>query len=237
MALSHIERPLLMSPERFGPMDNRTDVSAVARDERLRLLWCNTTYASTFDSTPEALKGSGMDALFSRAFVEERSTLIAPALERQSVVAYDQVVRGSRYLTRVWPLDQSAFGVRGFFVVAEPCSTSRPVGMAVPFSTAAEADLGDLGALTRRELEIFRLLAEGLTGQEIATVLHRSHKTVEFHTARILRTLEMRSRTELARLAAERGLLGFSRESWFRIAHGRLNGSKRAIASVRKTPA
>jgi DNA-binding CsgD family transcriptional regulator len=237
MAISHVERPLLMSPDRFTPFDNRTDVSAVARDERMRLLWCNAAYAATFESTPDALRGSGMDSLFSRAFVEERSALVSPAIERQTVVAYDQVVRGSRYLTRVWPLNPDAFGVRGCFVVAEPCSGSRPVDASVPFSTASEADLGNLGAMTRRELEIFRLLAEGLTGQEIATVLHRSHKTVEFHTARILHTLGKRSRTELARFAAERGLMGFSRDSWFRIAHGRLNGSRRPPAAGQKSPA
>jgi len=225
--------PVLMCPDRFRPFDNRTDVSVVARDERLRLLWCNETYASSFGATAESLRGSTMESLFNRQFAEERAELLAPVIEHGTTVAYEQVVRGLRYLTRAWALDPNAFGIRGCFVVAEPCATTRPVGDGVPFVSASVADLGELEALTRRELEIFRLLAEGLTGQEIATVLHRSHKTVEFHTARILHALSLRNRTELARLAAERGLLGFTRESWFRLAgrragEGRRRGAARA---------
>lgn len=221
MTSSGDEAPVLMCPDRFRPFNNRTDVSVVARDDRLRVLWCNEAYASTFQSTPDALRGSSMESLFTRQFAQERAELLGPAIEQSRVLAYDQVVRGSRYLTRAWPLDPTAFGTRGCFVVAEPCSTSRPIDQNVPFRSAEIADLGEFDTLTRRELEIFRLLGEGLTGQEIATTLHRSHKTIEFHTARILHALGLRNRTELARLAAERGLMGFSREAWFRIAHGR----------------
>lgn len=223
MPIVDAERPVLMSPDRFQPLDNRVDVPVVARDEKMRLLWCNASYATTFESTPESLLGSDLAALFTRAFADERSKLLAPTIEHGASVAYEQVVRGTRMLTRVWPLDPSAFGTRGCFIVAEPCVSRLPLGPGLSFATASEADFGPLNGLTRRELEIFRLLAEGLTGQEIATTLHRSHKTVEFHTARILRTLVLRSRTELARFAAERGLMGFSRESWFKIAHGRPN--------------
>lgn len=217
----------LMSPSRYAPFDTRADVAVAARDDKHRLLWCNSAYAATVGSDLERLKGSNLQSLFGIAFADERAGLIAPAIERQAMVTYDQIVRGSRYLTRIYPLDPTAFGTTGYFVLAEPCSTAKPLLNGNTLTSARHGDLGDLAALTRRELEIFRLLAEGLTGAEIATTLHRSPKTVEFHTARILHALSLRNRTELARLAAERGLLGFTREAWFQVAQGRAAGSRR----------
>lgn len=218
---------VLMSPSRYAPFDTRADVAVAARDDKHRLLWCNTSYATTLGADPEKLKGSNLHSLFSAAFADEREGLIAPAIERQDTVTYDQVVRGSRYLTRIYPLDPAEFGTRGYFVLAEPCATAAPLHNGHKLTSARHGDLGDLAALTRRELEIFRLLAEGLTGAEIAATLHRSPKTVEFHTARILHTLTLRNRTELARVAAERGLLGFTREAWFQVAQGRVSNSRR----------
>lgn len=223
----------VMCPRRFSPLDTRTDVAAAARDDRHRLLWCNHAYALTIGSEPDTLKGSDIRSLFGAAFAEERAQLIAPTIETGSLVSYEQIVRGSRYLTRIFPLDTKAFGQRGYFVLAEPCTNASPLGDGHDLISTRFGDLGELDSLTRRELEVFRLLAEGLTGVEIAGILHRSPKTVEFHTARILHTLALRSRTELARMAAERGLLGFTREAWFRLAHGSAPKSRKASLSAR----
>ncbi len=225
-------RPIRMSPSRFAPLDTRADVAAAARDNSHRLLWCNEAYAKTVGSSLEELRGSDLRSLFGAAFADERAEFIAPTLERDAIVSYDQVLRGSRFLTRIFPLDSGEFGARGYFVLAEPCSTISPINGGQPLRSAKHGDLGPLAALTRRELEIFRLLAEGLTGAEIAAELHRSHKTIEFHTARILHTLSLRSRTELARMAAERGLMGFSREAWFGLAQGRAPASRRVATKA-----
>ena len=61
--------------------------------------------------------------------------------------------------------------------------------------------------LTRRELEIARLVASGLSNKEIAARLHRSVRTVEGHVERVLRKLELRSRVGIGTWAIERGLL------------------------------
>lgn len=218
----------LMSLDRYRPFENRGDVGVVIRDTSLNLLWCNHAYATAFDADREKLVGTGMESLFDRAFAAEREALMRPTIEESRMIAYDQIVRGRRYLTRVWALDPSEFGKRGVFIVAEPCATPDPMYESGHLRTALQCDLGDLDLLTRRELEIFRLLAEGMTGQQIADTLHRSPKTIEFHTARILSSLSLRNRTELARLAAERGLLGFSRESWFALIASRPAARKSA---------
>lgn len=61
--------------------------------------------------------------------------------------------------------------------------------------------------LSRRELEVVRLVAEGLTNREIAARLVLSTRTVDMHVRNILVKLRSRTRTEAAARAAELGLL------------------------------
>jgi DNA-binding NarL/FixJ family response regulator len=60
--------------------------------------------------------------------------------------------------------------------------------------------------LTPRELEIVKLIADGLSSKEIAQRLVISFKTVETHRANILRKLGFSDRLELAKYAIRRGL-------------------------------
>jgi DNA-binding NarL/FixJ family response regulator len=61
--------------------------------------------------------------------------------------------------------------------------------------------------LTPRELEIVKLIAEGMTSEEIAEQLFISKKTVDRHRANVLEKLGMRNRVELTRYAIRRGLV------------------------------
>ena len=61
--------------------------------------------------------------------------------------------------------------------------------------------------LTRRELQVVKLIAEGYTSDEIAADLVISRKTVDHHRARILDKLGMRNGAELTRYAIRRGLV------------------------------
>ena len=61
--------------------------------------------------------------------------------------------------------------------------------------------------LSRRELEVMRLVAEGLTNRQIAERLVLSTRTVDMHVRSILTKLRCRTRTEAAGRAAELGLL------------------------------
>ncbi|AZM44452.1 DNA-binding response regulator [Streptomyces sp. WAC 06738] len=62
-------------------------------------------------------------------------------------------------------------------------------------------------ALTLREEEILKLVAEGLTSQAIADTLVISIKTVERHRANLLQKLGLRDRLELTRYAIRVGLI------------------------------
>lgn len=67
---------------------------------------------------------------------------------------------------------------------------------------------GDGSPLTRRELEVVRLVAEGRTNREIAAELFLSTRTVDMHVRNILAKLDCRSRVEASAKASEAGLLG-----------------------------
>jgi DNA-binding NarL/FixJ family response regulator len=65
----------------------------------------------------------------------------------------------------------------------------------------------ELNELTAREREVLQLIARGYRYKEIAARLHLSIKTVESHVSNVLRKLQLSSRHELTRWAADRRLI------------------------------
>jgi DNA-binding NarL/FixJ family response regulator len=63
-----------------------------------------------------------------------------------------------------------------------------------------------LDQLTERELEVFRLIARGLSNAEIGRELHISDTTVKTHITHILQKLDLRDRVQAVVLAHETGL-------------------------------
>jgi DNA-binding NarL/FixJ family response regulator len=71
-------------------------------------------------------------------------------------------------------------------------------------ATATDAELDQL---TAREREVLQLISRGYRYKEIAARLHLSPRTVESHVSAVLRKLQLSSRHELTRWAAERRLI------------------------------
>jgi DNA-binding NarL/FixJ family response regulator len=61
--------------------------------------------------------------------------------------------------------------------------------------------------LTPRELEVVKLIAEGLTSEEVAETLAIAKNTVDRHRDNILEKLGLRNRVDLTRYAIKRGLV------------------------------
>jgi two-component system, NarL family, invasion response regulator UvrY len=64
-----------------------------------------------------------------------------------------------------------------------------------------------LGALSDREVQVLKRLAEGHAGREIAQDLHLSTKTVDTYRARLLAKLDLRTTADLVRFALRHGVI------------------------------
>src|SRR4051812_20186481 len=147
-----------------------------------------------------------------------------PALDRPRVLmlttfeldeyVYESLRAGaSGFLLKDVPADQLVSGIR---VVAEgeallaPSVTRRLIQ---DFSAARAAKAMEenppagLDELTTREMEVFKLIARGMSNNEIATELVVSETTVKTHVARILMKLGLRDRVQAVVLAYESGLV------------------------------
>jgi two-component system response regulator NreC len=67
--------------------------------------------------------------------------------------------------------------------------------------------------LTPRELEVLKLIAQGLSNQTIADQLGLSRKTVDVHRANLMRKLDLHTVTELVKYALRRGFITLDADS------------------------
>ncbi|GAA5527991.1 response regulator transcription factor [Herpetosiphon gulosus] len=70
-----------------------------------------------------------------------------------------------------------------------------------------DSDTVKLADLTDRELEVLKLVAEGLTNRQIAAQLVISVKTVQSHRTNIMEKLDLHDRTDLVKYAIRRGMI------------------------------
>jgi DNA-binding NarL/FixJ family response regulator len=124
---------------------------------------------------------------------------------------YDALRAGaSGFLLKDVPAEQLVEGIR---VVAEgeallaPSVTKRLIQEFSRTPPAQRELPPSLGELTPRELEVFKLIARGLSNAEIAAELIVSETTVKTHVARILMKLDLRDRVQAVVLAYESGVV------------------------------
>ena len=137
------------------------------------------------------------------------SVLILTTFDLDEYV-YDALRAGaSGFLLKDVPAHQLAAGIRtvgdGDALLA-PSITRRLIEEFVAPRTPDNTTPG-LDELTPRELEVFRLLATGMTNSEIASKLIVGETTIKTHVARILTKLGVRDRVQAVVLAYETGLI------------------------------
>jgi DNA-binding NarL/FixJ family response regulator len=115
----------------------------------------------------------------------------------------------SGFLLKDAPPAQLLHGIRtvaaGAALLA-PEVTRQLVGRYAARIRPAEGAPGDV-ALTPRELEVLRLIANGLSNGEIAATLVISQETVKTYVSRILSKLDLRDRVQAVVYAYRRGLV------------------------------
>jgi DNA-binding CsgD family transcriptional regulator len=111
--------------------------------------------------------------------------------------AGDPVVVGGTTQQPVW-LDFGPGSVDGWLAGLVGAEAAETTGQA----TAPGSVIG----LSSRELEVLRLVADGRSNREIGEQLFISEKTAGRHVSNIFTKLDVHSRAEAARIAAEQGL-------------------------------
>ena len=89
----------------------------------------------------------------------------------------------------------------------DPGVTRRLIGEFARLRPRPPARPERLAELTPRELDVLRLVADGLSNAEIAERLVVSHETVKTHVSRVLGKLGLRDRAQAVVVAYESGLV------------------------------
>lgn len=111
---------------------------------------------------------------------------------------------------RAWlPLNSSADEIRAAILAAANELVVLTTAQASQWLRAEVADNEQafVEALTQRELQVLRMMADGLGNKEIAVQLGISEHTAKFHVAQILAKLGVDSRTEAVAFGMRRGLI------------------------------
>lgn len=111
--------------------------------------------------------------------------VLKDASSHELIAAVQAAAIGQRYLS-------APFSEQGLEAYIEKANSSP----ADPYET-----------LTRREREIFKLVAEGQSSQEISAALSISPRTVEVHRANLMHKLGLENTGDLIRLALRRGII------------------------------
>lgn len=75
------------------------------------------------------------------------------------------------------------------------------------FLKPGQSPLPTIDDLTTRQREILQLVAEGFSAKEIADQLKVSHRTVEFHKAKVMEQLNLHTTADLVKYAIAHGLV------------------------------
>jgi DNA-binding NarL/FixJ family response regulator len=115
----------------------------------------------------------------------------------------------SGFLVKDLPDDQLVAGVRAAArgdTLLAPSVTRRLIEAYTRRPPAPVASPLGAGTLTPREVEVWRLMARGLSNTEIATKLYVGEATVKTHVSRVMAKLGARDRVQAVVLAYECGL-------------------------------
>jgi DNA-binding NarL/FixJ family response regulator len=139
-----------------------------------------------------------------RAFVPDVRPIVLSMHHEAQVIDAALAAGAAAYVVKTAHPEDLASAVRQAFSHSVYLA-GRPAASPVPVAESASVD--DSPGLTRRELEILRLVAEGHSNAQLARMLWVTEQTVKFHLSNIYRKLDVANRTEASRWAQVHGLL------------------------------
>ena len=149
-------------------------------------------------------EGNGLDLIKDIHARQSRLPILVLSMHHENLYAERAVRAGARgYVMKREPvakvIDALHKVLAGHMALSEEM-VSRMLGTSGAGAGAPPASPAAL--LSDRELEVFRLLGEGLGTRQIAARLHVAASTVETHRANIKQKLNLRTATELITAAA-----------------------------------
>jgi two-component system, NarL family, response regulator DevR len=136
---------------------------------------------------------------------EANVVILTTFLEEESIV--DCIIAGAKaYVIKDVELEELKRIVRRVaqgLAVLDPQITQRVVRR----MRQREVDRAQEDRLSHRQVEVLKLLAEGLTNKDIGRRLYLSESTVKYHVRQAMEALGVERRAELVREVVRRGIL------------------------------
>ncbi len=177
----------------------------LAEDERIEIV-----EASAFSSESEHGASTSADVLVTVGLLLHEIPSNGPPVAALTNEPLEEMPLGSSI--RAWlPMNAEPSQMSAAILAAANdliAFTPRQVRQWMGDQRSPQAEIGsELEALTPRELQVLRMLADGLGNKEIAGLLNISDHTAKFHVAQILGKLHASSRAEAVAIGMRRGLV------------------------------
>ena len=151
----------------------------------------------------------GMDGITATRQLRGCKILVLTTFGTDDHVAQALRAGASGFLLKDATPEQLVHAVRvvaGGEALLDPAITRNLIRRALPALTTPEAP-PRFDALSDRETQVLRLIAQGMTNAEIAALLVVSEATVKTHVSRLLTKLDLRDRVQAVVAAYQHGLV------------------------------
>lgn len=186
-------------------------------------------------SNKTEMVGRNIKELFGSDFAQDRLRLIRECIKANRPLYFCAMVRGVWSHILYEPLTDAGNGKPGVIATTYGMLAqlhSLPESADVRLSRANVHDLGPLANLTRRELQVLKMIGDGYSAATIAEQLFRSKRTIQWHRASLGRKLGVTNRVMLAQIAYAAGLPEFDVDQVYDLLH-----NKKTSRKPKKNPA
>jgi DNA-binding CsgD family transcriptional regulator len=191
---------------------------SICYDQAGTVLWASPSFNESMGRHAHVVPGKKLSDFFRAAWCEERLAIVRRAIRTGTPVSTVEIFRGRRLEGAYLPAMRDAVNPTAVFV--------GRFGIACPLPGDAcivrpehllEPEWGEMAELSRRELEVLRLIAMGLDNAQIAKAIHRTKRAVEWHISGLYRCLNVLQRTDLFRTGLLAGLPEIDEDHWNRM--------------------
>ncbi|KJS33052.1 MAG: hypothetical protein VR64_03850 [Desulfatitalea sp. BRH_c12] len=95
-------------------------------------------------------------------------------------------------------------------LLAEFARVGNPKELAPSQISAVTAEPGSGGMLNSRQIEVLKMVADGLSYKEVGARLYLSPRTIKYHMAEIMNRLHLENRAQVVAFAGQMGWMAYS---------------------------